>query len=258
MNMNPNTAAVTLRWKVRDGEGGQQEVTDVETEPVSEPNDWHVFDFCRANNITLVFGEYALRVQIAQPIEVVSLPIEMGDEGRAALLAIFERPLANAAYKLAGTMAACPDEQATGELAERLLRTALIAFSKVAPGEDGAPVFQDLVDLHPGFLKVEHVSCVACEGGRVEDLDRGFTMDNAVAYVQASGTTATARVGFVGCMNPFAEALNIAFAEQLARAVKAAESRVVAEYVVVNETFAVGLLKSAGQIRAAFPDMSFE
>lgn len=283
MNMNPNAAEVVLIWNVLDGKAGQ-EVVDIKTEPASDPKDWPVASYCRGHNISLVQGAYALRVRLGQPIEALLLPIALGDLGKEALLRSFEPKLARYARELAEAMSHCPNEQVTGELAEHLLRTALLEFNKPIACENGVPIFKDLVDLRPGFLNIESVSCTECMGGRKdqlvqmvmrqrvsnmglsaealayladdendEDLGREFKMGDVSGFIKVDGTmTATVRVGFAKHDNTFPEALNTAFAEQLAQAVRAVEFRVVLEFVATNQLFIDGLTRLNTQLSSAF------
>src|SRR3990167_7581477 len=81
---DPAKAGITLRWQVVLGgcQGETLEIIQVQTTPASDPERWLISEFFEENGIELCLGDYALEYKLGDGLRVLSMPVEIGEEGR--------------------------------------------------------------------------------------------------------------------------------------------------------------------------------
>ena len=230
---DPAKAGITLRWQVVLGgcQGETLEIIQVQTTPASDPERWLISEFFEENGIELCLGDYALEYKLGDGLRVLSMPVEIGEEGRQKFLDGFEPELYNETISLSQLLQSFPSNEEIEEGAATIIHTALrLLFKpKELDDEEATVIIPDLSQLKPGFIRVFAVACVECGNEHHARITQDLTMKGIVhhvlqvtrayyteirfgsgcAFVEAdSDAEVSAKVGFADHTSDFAHVLN--------------------------------------------------
>ena len=270
--LNPATASVTLRWKViasqndEDLDEGRLYVSDVTTEPPSDPDHWQIQSFCDYVGIPLVVGDYGLQYLLGEGLRVLSMPHEVGEDGRQQIIETLESQLHEQTLGLSEHLQSMPtDEQieiGVRKIVHLALQRLLEPQSPVNEGE--LATIRDMSEFRPQFLRVSAVPCAnhGDDENQVEFPDvRNMSFSQMTAWVQTAlqnisrpaiefgsgraylkidGMNVAVKVGFVDHTSPFALALNELLAERVAQIASQCELEAV---LAIIHTLYPGLTK---------------
>lgn len=262
---DPTKASLTLRWSVAqcpEGDCGDEtslEATNITTEPESDPRHWQIGQFLAGHKIGLVPGEYALRYVFGDDgLQVLSMPVEMGEDGRRNIIDAFTPSLSEQVEKMARLLQDAPTDEQIAEGAKMIVRMALQDLLNIdgSQSENGVPSIPDLSGIKPGFVRVSATKCAYCNGhgpkldlnsrladlfGSLADLiQEGLPNESIVdfgrarAFIKQSGTGVDVAVGFAVESCPYALHFNELLAMEVRAQIALAESEIVREMIAAT------------------------
>lgn len=260
---DPATASLTLRWKIAqcpDGDSGDEtslEATNIATEPPSDPRHWDITQFLAGHKICLVPGDYALRYT-AEGLQVLSMPVEMGEDGRRKIIEAFTPSLSEQVEKMANLLQGAPTDEQITQGAKMIVRVGLQDLLNIVESSDenGVPSVPDLSGIEPGFVHVSATTCAGCNGhgpkldlnSRLADLFESLTdllegnqpdestvnFGSGRAFINAYSTGVDVMVGFAHELCPYALHFNELLAEEMRTQIALAEPEIVREMIAAT------------------------
>jgi|GEM_PF-6125820 len=261
-HLDPARAAVTLSWTVIANEDGDFVVEDIETVPASAGNFWKIDRFYSNTHIPPVAGKYGFQYLLGEGLRVLSMPKEVGEEGRQRLIEVFDAQLHSTTLGLSMLLQEMPTVEQIQRGAREIIQTGLQCLVERTPSEtkDGVETILDMAAFEPGFVRV---SASACAAHGDDDCSHELSVDpvsgistvefgNGRAFLQVNGLQVDVKVGSVDHSCPFALALNGELAKQVAQAVSALELESIREILQLNHRLTVSFMRILAQLAAVY------